>query len=60
MNDCYVPLPVACLEIGREQPNRMARRKKRQNPFKKVGPKRQIPKRKAKPFGKHNKDKYHK
>lgn len=55
----YMPLPVAALEIGREQPNRETRRKRREM-FKKRGTKQQLPKRRAKPFGKHNKDRYHK
>lgn len=58
----YMPLPVAALEIGRERPNREKRRlfKKTLRRYEKGKPKTQLPKRRAKPFGKHNKDRYHK
>lgn len=73
MNDYfYMPLPVACLEINRPQLSRAAKRvakaERKQREYNTdngwgghvpgTGP--LARKRRAKPFGKHNKDKYHK
>lgn len=68
MNDCYIPLPVACLEIGRSQQTREVRRlwvkeMKRRNKKQAInkGPKQQRPKRRKNSLLRgHNKDRYHK
>lgn len=59
---CYIPLPVKELILRSKPLPRSERRKilTGDGMFKPKGKKRQIPKRRVKPFGKHNKDRYHK